>query len=92
MQSKKSPSLQNIFWFDAGRAYQSGLSCSLSKIQKFTLAEFMEHCRFILIRYLTAGDEGDIRELYLAYGEGFARGEEFKGEVMMTMPVPREMA
>jgi len=81
-----TPSAENIFFFDCGRSYQAGLTLSLSKVKMLSLEEFTDGCRMILIRYLDAGRDDAIQELYKAFIDGYQKGEALKDEGLKMIP------
>ena len=91
MSKRTTPSPREIFFFDCGRAYQSGLVCSTMKVKRFSLQEFTCQCHLLLIRYLDAKRLDAIQELYEAFLEGYEKGETARDEGLKTIPCSMEV-
>jgi hypothetical protein len=86
VKKQPSPSAREIFYFDAGRAYQTGVILSLMRVKQLTLEEFKIQCGLVLIRYLDTNRQDVILELYQAFIEGYDKGEAAKDEGLKVIP------
>lgn len=84
--SPTGPSSENVFWFDCGRSYQTGVILSLMKVKRLSFEEFKVGCQLILIRYIDAKRDDVIQELYKAFLEGYEKGETAKDEGLKMIP------
>jgi hypothetical protein len=67
-----TPSVQEIFWFDCGRAYQFGVFMGMAGKDILSEKSFPIICRAIIKRY--TGQAEVIKELFQAYSEGYTKG------------------
>lgn len=78
MRKQTSPSPENIFWFDAGRAYQTGVFMGMSGQKILNEKDFPVICRAIIKRYIE--QPNIISELYRSYLDGHEKGKNWREE------------